>query len=291
VMEVTETYQCEGVHMSHDKPAAPTSQDQRNWGTPDPRDGAAYPDPNSTSPAQWAWELLRRRADFRKAWIEIAEPFCDPKTGEPDEARILRAMDTDPFCDPKTGYIRTDVTLPPYIKLRSPDGSNFEVVHPLKELADRFDLQLGPQGRLDPRRDERPGFLTNVVRAHPWGNTDAYGPTVVKTKLEHCEVLIRFNVAHPLDMQLEQAKSMLEHYARRAKSEPADRRPRWDMFPLYLRVLDAEAAGMSDAEAAKILFPNATNVHPEYYGSQHVRNARKAAKRWQSEYLFVACAS
>jgi hypothetical protein len=277
--------------MSHDKPAAPTSKDQRDWGTPDPRDGAAYPDPNSTSPAQWAWELLRRREDFRKAWIEIAEPFCDPKTGEPDEARILRAMDTDPFCDPKTGYIRTDVTLPPYIKLRSPDGSNFEVVHPLKELADRFDLQLGPQGRLDPRRDERPGFLTNVVRAHPWGNTDAYGPTVVKTKLEHCEILIRFNVAHPLDMQLEQARSILEHYARRAKSEPADRRPRWDMFPLYLRVLDAEAAGMSDAEAAKILFPNATNVHPEYYGSQHVRNARKAAKRWQSEYLFVACAS
>jgi hypothetical protein len=289
VMEVTETYRCEGVHMSHDKPAAPTSQDQRNWGTPDPRDGAAYPDPNSTSPAQWAWELLRRRADFRKAWIEIAEPFCDPKTGEPDEARIMRAQNLELYVDSR-GYVRTDVMLPPYVKL-SPDGKKLSMTHPLKELADRFDLQLGPQGRLDPRRDERPGFLTNVVRAHPWGNTDAYGPTVVKTKLEHCEVLIRFNVAHPLDMQLEQARSMLEHYARRAKSEPADRRPRWDMFPLYLRVLDAEAAGMSDAEAAKILFPNATNVHPEYYGSQHVRNARKAAKRWQSEYLFVACAS
>jgi hypothetical protein len=282
-------FQCEGITLPQDKSGATASQDQRDWGTPDPRDGAAYPDPNLTSPAQWAWELLRRRADFRKAWIEIAEPFCDPKTGEPDEARIMRAQNLELYVDSR-GYVRTDVMLPPYVKL-SPDGKKLSMTHPLKELADRFDLQLGPQGRLDPRRDERPGFLTNVVRAHPWGNTDAYGPTVVKTKLEHCEVLIRFNVAHPLDMQLEQAKSMLEHYARRAKSEPADRRPRWDMFPLYLRVLDAEAAGMLNAEAAKILFPNATNVHPEYYGSQHVRNARKAAKRWQSEYLFVACAS
>ena len=81
--------------MSQDKP----SQDQRNWGTPDPRDGAAYPSPGSTSPAQWAWELLRRKADYRKAWTEIVEPFCDPETGEVDEARVMRAHNAELYMD------------------------------------------------------------------------------------------------------------------------------------------------------------------------------------------------
>src|SRR5262245_23800995 len=97
-----------------------TSQDQRNWGTPDPRDGAAYPAPDSTSPSQWAWELLRRRADYRKVWSEIVEPFCDPKTGEPDEERIMRSQNLELYMDSK-GYVRTDVTLPPYVK-SSQDG-------------------------------------------------------------------------------------------------------------------------------------------------------------------------
>ena len=70
----------------------------------------------------------------------------------------------------------------------------------------------------------------------------------------------------------------------------AEKQPRWKMFPLYLRALDAEAAGILRTAAAKLLFPEQTDVYPEYCGSKHVRNALNAAKRWQRDYLFVACA-
>ena len=47
---------------------------------------------------------------------------------------------------------------------------------------------------------------------------------------------------------------------------------------------------LSDAEAATILFPDATNVYPDYDGKKKVSNARQSAKRLQRDYLFVACA-
>ena len=50
-------------------------------------------------------------------------------------------------------------------------------------------------------------------------------------------------------------------------------RPRWDMFPLYLRVLDAEAAGLCRCRGSKILFPDVTSVYPDYEGKKKVSNA------------------
>jgi hypothetical protein len=44
-----------------------------NWGTPDPRDSGAYP--STASMKQWAWEFLRRRVDYRRAWQERVQPF------------------------------------------------------------------------------------------------------------------------------------------------------------------------------------------------------------------------
>jgi hypothetical protein len=275
--------------LPKDKSAAATPQDQRDWGTPDPRDGAAYPSPDSTSPPQWAWELLRRRADYRKAWSEIVEPFCDPKTGEPDEARIMSAQNPALYMDSR-GYLRTGIALPPYVKV-SPDGKKFSMTPPQQELANRFDLQWSGASSLDPHRGEAPGFRTNLVRAHPW-RANFPDPTPIKKEIKRGEVLITFNVAWPLDVQLESARLMLQRYAQRdGFSEAAEKQPRWEMFPLYLRVLDAKAAGLSDAEAATILFPDATNVYPDYDGKKKVSNARQSAARLQHEYLFVACAT
>jgi hypothetical protein len=272
--------------MPQDKPPAATSQDQRDWGTPDPRDGAAYPSPDSTSPSQWAWELLRRKADYRKAWSEIVEPFCDPKTGEPDEEHIMRLQNPELYMDSR-GNARTDVTLPPYVKW-SPDGKKLSMTHPQQELANRFGLRW--PSSLDPRRGEAPAFRTNSVLAWPW-RENFQGSKPVRTEINQGEVLIRFNVAWPLDVQLENARLALQRYAKIEGSEAAENRPRWQRFPLYLRALDAKAAGLSDAEAAAILFPDTPNEYPDYDGKKKVSNARQAAERLQREYLFVACAS
>ena len=111
---------------------------QDRWGTPDPRNENDYPAPDSTRPAQWAWELLRRRSDFRKAWTEIIEPLCDPRTGEIDGARVNEAMNIVRYLDRRTGYLKTDQALPVYVKSLSADGSGIQVNNPLLEIAARF---------------------------------------------------------------------------------------------------------------------------------------------------------
>jgi hypothetical protein len=42
-----------------------------DWGTPDPRDAAAYPSVAGTPPTHWAWEFLRRRDDYRRRWQQL----------------------------------------------------------------------------------------------------------------------------------------------------------------------------------------------------------------------------
>jgi hypothetical protein len=52
--------------------AAGPRSDTTDWGTPDPRDAGAYPEPTSaTLMPIWAWEFLRRRDDYRRRWLKV----------------------------------------------------------------------------------------------------------------------------------------------------------------------------------------------------------------------------
>lgn len=39
-------------------------------GVPNWHDASAYPAADTTTPAQWRWQFLRRRPDYREAWLE-----------------------------------------------------------------------------------------------------------------------------------------------------------------------------------------------------------------------------
>lgn len=56
------------------------------WGIPNWRDPSAYPDPETTSIAQWKWEFLRRRLDYRLDWMtHFLSSWEEYKKKHPDE--------------------------------------------------------------------------------------------------------------------------------------------------------------------------------------------------------------
>ena len=56
-----------------------------DWGTPDPRDGAAYP-ATATWP-QWGWQFLRRRRDYRRRYEQLIGGHGHRETCEIEDGR------------------------------------------------------------------------------------------------------------------------------------------------------------------------------------------------------------
>ena len=111
----------------------------------------------------------------------------------------------------------------------------------------------------------------------------------VKTELKPGEVLIRFNVNWPLDAQLESARRTLQRYAQLAGRKPRRNSRAGKCFRFICACWMPRRRDLAHC-GGKVIVSRATDVYPEYCGSKHVRNALNAAKRWQRDYLFVACA-
>jgi len=59
---------------------------------------------------------------------------------------------------------------------------------------------------------------------------------------------------------------------------PKTKRTQVNLYPTYLRLLDADSSGATKKEMAQNLFPELDNDHPDFNGSQRVRDNLKAAK-------------
>ena len=77
---------------------APNSEESTvppiDWNVPDWRDESAYPKDEGTGLAQWKWEFLRRRPDYRQDWLVYA-----PK----GYAQEMKEYEDHPFYDMKVG--------------------------------------------------------------------------------------------------------------------------------------------------------------------------------------------
>ena len=70
------------------------------------------------------------------------------------------------------------------------------------------------------------------------------------------EVAVTFDMRHPFEEQIVSARERLEREQRRHR----ERRGNVSDYALYLRVWDADAAGVEPQEVARVLFPD---VQPE----------------------------
>ncbi len=258
------------------------------WGIPDPRQASGYP-ADGTLFVQWAWEFLRRRDDYRAQWSETIAPYLGAD-GEFDEAAWDRAME---------------------IKVRRPAmmaRQPYHIENPFDVLARNFGLHVS-MGGFDPRRSHGPAFEAHFISFESWRTAQNRQEELHRQEQEHGqqlppelrreilkpspgplsehEVSVTFNVALPLKPQLEAAETILQSFAR---SVPPDRlvrtgKPQIAKFARYLRVLDFDTVGETDAVIGECLFPRDDDpVHRH----DAVRDLRDAAANWRRGYLRTA---
>lgn len=74
-----------------------------NW-RPDWRDLTQYPDPETTSMKQWAWEFLRRNPEYQKDYVESVEAMRTSKASDPPERQLPNKYGLGKMADPAEAF-------------------------------------------------------------------------------------------------------------------------------------------------------------------------------------------
>jgi hypothetical protein len=102
------------------------------------------------------------------------------------------------------------------------------------------------------------------------------------------KILIEFDCSLPVEPQISVARQhLIQHLIERTWELGLVKRPikmQVDKFPRYLRLLDFEAAGTTDKEIGKHLFPSAEGERLRNL----IRDNLEQAQRWQRDYLLIA---
>lgn len=231
-----------------------------NW-----KDASAYPDPDSTTPDQWAWEFLRRNPEYQQDFSVLTTFFdCDkgvfrPKKlaqyGYDDATRALAS-----FCEK---YGLEYAIFPP-----APDR-DFSRIGSLK-------------ASWGPAHVTYQDYFLGLGREQP-----ALSPT------KPGEVVIRVDLSLPISTTIERVSALMEDlrsYLRQRGDIQQDGDPRFrpDKYPIYLRLLDAESCAASLDDMASEIYPGKSNSYPEYQGRDAARKALQAAERYRdSDYRLI----
>lgn len=236
-----------------------------------------YPRADAASVEQWAWEFLRRNPQYQQDWTDYVH--------------------------------RCQAVVPGFARGTELTKDDF------RSLLEHESLQVYDPPRLDGETEEEwirrvgKGISSSLggVMADKWGLSSFYNPTseyspllsfadrpaarwlpkhVLERGAFHLEAsdqVMVFDLELPLDGQLEQAKTFLLAMQKRLQKDEkigqfSAARQRPDLYPAYLRVLDADAENVEAADIAKELLPHLANTYPEYSASKTVRNYLKAAK-------------
>lgn len=189
------------------------------WGVPDWRDGDAYE--AELSMAQWRWEFLRRREDYRVDWALHFEPSFRRN------AEAFRGLPVP------SGVASWD--------------DHFSAIAEMPGCREKY----GTAYLLDPSlKAPNPGLF--VVQA-PYGVRYASEETFDKNEAGG-QKLMAFDLRRPLPEQLRKAKDYLERLQAELHGKPDGKRAHIGKWPTYLRVLDARDAGETFEAIGTALF-------------------------------------
>lgn len=271
-------------------------------------DPGAYPKAGELDADQWAWEFLRRNGEYQRLFDWFASlpdtmPLPDgtqtvkngKRTGLPLPGLRFFENGACWYADPPPipGESHADY------HARHPEGE----IRPFAEyLCRRFFVFPNPP-------DWRLAF-----ESADFDFSDLYAPSIPPYDLDPLALLDRcqttppaviegmkdpyrdpwlvsftFDVRHPLKPQLERARDMLKDQCAILKADP-DRYPGFRpvrkvkeenrVFTVYLRLLDAAAAGNPPATIAAALYPGEDNdVSTGYTVSKRIDKALEAARR------------
>ena len=280
---------------------------------PDWRDETSYDIPGPEDWAAWAWEFLRRNPEYQKAWQEnyVDGPLAwhqeMVETSSDDDTRRIHFENCDRFdckiCEPPAfpGETKEEYLSRVEESTMTPLG-----VH----LARRFGLRRGHlQNPADPKRAVDFSFESSEgPRSRDWESVSAYGEEL-KDGIIHLregiyfsaglwpespeQVVVKFNLEWPLEMQWRRISRNLEHNQKRLMQEGKisvqDPKNIVAKYPSHLRLLDADAHGANHSEMAKVLFPEKSNEYGDQQGKQTVKNRLRAARNMRDEGYIYLC--
>lgn len=230
------------------------------WGVPDWRDASAYPDVTDWKRPRWVWEVVRRRADYRREAMSLLRRAETGFADDPHEAmrEEIRAFNVH--------HMRWG-----YLELLDPRQSDYD-----------DSLLL------------RSALVAGGISYMEWSPSVAEGRSSIAPRENQIAVLL--NLEAPFTSQVRQVERLLrrkqierqEKLHGKTDAKPLPPMPGANVISArsrhvwlrYLRVFDAIDAGAKPPEIGRTLN---TSIHdnPESSGKELVRNA----KSWGANML------
>jgi hypothetical protein len=247
---------------------------------PDWEDESQYPDPQTAPLYQWAWEFLRRNEDYWKAWKELIAPFSD-KAGKSFDTIGARAAE---------GRLRAKKKFS--LALAGVDSASNDN-EPLQYLLMRemFSTVGHPPPPWVSQVKGGVPFVTITTRVRFRPDSFKKLSFPFTDHIREGQAVVWFNLNYPLKSQLARAQALLEREQKLRPPNDNSTRKRLELYPNYLRILDAQARGVSFKVAAIKIFPKLSNEYPNPIGVRMVRDSLEAAQRLRDrDYLLIPTA-
>lgn len=241
---------------------------------PDWKDPSAYPDPETLTLQQWAWEFLRRNPDYQADYekvINLPEWYPTILLSNPKLENYI--------CDP-AAY--PDESFEAYKKRCEEKGLDYKV----QWLGHFYSEKWGLKCSLPNPEDDQPIDLefepiepVRVLDISTEFMVDEDGFIIWREDKEG-HLILTFDLTKPTKTLLKQAE---QHIKRHKEPLFGKRKESFRFhvanFKKYIRLLDAEAQGAEIPEMASEIFSEVENEYPDFIGSQRVRDSLEAARK------------
>jgi hypothetical protein len=246
---------------------------------PDWREESAYPDPDKTSSDRWAWEFLRGNTGYRNDYKILIKASKPEWSEQKSNGYGFGGNACDPAPLPNENYddyhIRMKKKGTPSIR-SEPLGQYLATKWKIYKLIDPFENSV---------EFSQPDFVRAVGFAE-----DFCEPEVASFQFlfeNENEMFLSFDLRQPTKILLNEAKKILDEYKKDLKNKEKGRRKRKDVYPTYLRLLDAEDAGATIKEMGEVIFPDLPNQHPDYNRNQRVHDSLAKARQLRDSPQFL----
>jgi hypothetical protein len=246
-----------------------------------------YPKAGSLSGNDWAWEFLRRNADYQEDWLRYGALVSEHVPLGATDTEISNILDADPFLiyEPPKLDGEDDAAW-----LRREGGG--EIRHLDSVIAEKWGLCNCIPSLPNPFLEQSQQDIVLIVfDTSP--RAVRLGPGGIGFSRDYPADAFVIDYRFPLDPQLkairaEAERSQLRHVDNGIIPQPPRKknvRPEW---PMYLRMLDAELSGATDAGIQEYFYGKDTDIEGHPNKNKTVNNLQTARAIRDGGYRWLA---
>jgi hypothetical protein len=262
--------------------------DLPNW-----KDANAYPQCGKASNKQFAWEFLRRNSKYHETWADYIRRLREGIGQDLELSRLVDYFEAPPERRREI-YEATFQTAPEWNRVvgRLHDLPVFNVTRDTDDGGRRcspLDRWLALPWGLDTLASPLQDYDFLRVRFRAKGSVSmpsAYHLAELEKEGELGRVpdkwlILKIDLEWPVEVIEQQVSQQIkwnrDHLVNAGLIQPMEGRARPDKWCEYLRLLDAQAQGVTFAEIGEALYPGEPDAYPEYSRTKRLKSAFNAA--------------